>query len=47
MNKVFFLGYANKDEIGKTLNYNNEVNIAIVLPNGQIYQTLAVKRNKK
>jgi len=47
MNKVFFLGYANKDEIGKTLNYNNEVTIAIVLPNGQIYQTLAVKRNKK
>jgi len=47
MNKVFIIWYANKDGIGRTLNYNKEVTVAIVLPSGQIYQTLAVKRNEK
>lgn len=46
MHKVFFIADATKDEIGRTANYNKEVNIVIVMPNGHVYQTLAVKRNK-
>jgi hypothetical protein len=45
MNKVFLIADATKDEIGRTANSNKEVNIGIVLPNGKVYQTLAVKRN--
>lgn len=46
MNKVFSIAQADTDEIGRNL-LGPKANIMLVFPNGNVYQTLAVKKNPK